>query len=529
MSPLPGIVVSFAGVRSAVLAAVLAATLGGCASLPPQTGRVESHALPDTAQTRLGRESAPLLSAHRDDSGFRLLPDGVDALLARIVLAEVAERSLDVQYYIWHDDLTGRHFAHALLRAADRGVRIRVLLDDVGARADDRTLLTLDAHPNIEIRLFNPVASRSFRGLGMLADFARTNRRMHNKAFVADNRAAVLGGRNIGDEYFGAHGDMVFSDLDVLTIGPVVPRVSEAFDAFWNAPASYPIATLLGRREEGPKLDALREALAAFIEEQRGSPYVVNADARLAELLERGDDGFAWGDAHLLFDDPAKITRAPDVVEGSLLGKFADLRVPLKKELFLVSPYFVPGDEGVAWMRGLVRDGVRVKVLTNSLAATDVGAVHSGYQRYREPLLAAGVTLYELRPGAVQRAREGGKRRFLSASRASLHAKTFVFDRRALFIGSLNFDPRSVALNTEIGVLCESPPLAEELTGRLEAALDGIAWRLELTVDAAGGTRIAWVEKGADGERRHFEEPEVGAWRKLLVWLLGLLPIESQL
>ena len=213
--------------RRWLVVATLALMLGGCASLPSNVARDESHALQDTATTKLGRMSHDALETHPGQSGFRPLKSGVDALLARIVLAEAAQRSLDAQYYIWHDDLTGRIFANALLRAADRGVRVRVLLDDVGAQANDAVLLSLDSHPNIEIRLFNPIASRTFRGLGMLSDFSRVNRRMHNKAFVADNQAAILGGRNIGDEYFEASSEVAFGDLDVLTVGPVVGEVFE--------------------------------------------------------------------------------------------------------------------------------------------------------------------------------------------------------------------------------------------------------------------------------------------------------------
>ena len=435
-----------------------------------------------------------MLKAHPGESGFRPLRNGVDALLARMVLAEAAERSLDVQYYIWHDDLTGRLFANALLRAADRGVRVRVILDDVGARANDETLLHLDAHANIEIRLFNPVASRSFRSLGMLADFSRVNRRMHNKAFIADNQRAILGGRNIGDEYFEAQSEVAFGDLDVLTVGPGVSDVSESFDRFWNAPVSIPVSALLGRSGETAGLDALRAELAAFVETQRDSPYVTQATARLAEKMAAAGEGFYWGKAHLLYDDPAKVTQSPEVTEGHLLPQFADLGSQVQNELLIVSPYFIPGEAGVAWLRGLVNRGVRVTVLTNSLAATDVGAVHAGYQRYRQALLEAGVRLYELKPEAIEYERAKRGKGGISGSRASLHAKTFVFDRRAVFIGSLNLDPRSIRLNTEIGVVCESAPLAEELAGTLERNLDKIAWRLERIVDASGDARLAWVE-----------------------------------
>ena len=503
--------------------------VNGCASLPADIERSESYALRDTETTRLGQVGQAMLKAHPGESGFLPLRNGVDALVMRMALAEAAERSLDVQYFIWHDDLSGRFFANALLRDADRGVRVRVLLDDVGSGANDENLLSLDAHPNIEIRLFNPVASRSFRGLGMLADFSLLNRRMHNKSFIADNQRAILGGRNIGDEYFEAQSEVAFGDLDVLTVGRSVSDVSDAFDQYWNAPASIPIPALLGRSGEIAGLDDLRATLAAFVEAQRDSPYATRARTQLAVRRAAGTDGLFWGKARLLYDDPAKITRAPEDTRGHLLPQFADLRSQIEKELLIVSPYFIPGESGVAVLRGLVKRGVRVTVLTNSLAATDVAAVHAGYQRYRMDLLEAGVRLYELRPGAIEHEREKRGKGGVSGSRASLHAKTFVFDRRGVFIGSLNLDPRSIQLNTEIGLVCESAPLAEELAGTLEQKIDAIAWRLERIVDASGDARMVWVETGAEGVRQRTEEPEVGFWRSFSVWFLGLLPIESQL
>jgi putative cardiolipin synthase len=512
-----------------LIAVVALLLIGGCASLPAGYERPESHAIPDTAATALGKADAQMLKSHPGENGFRPLPNGVEALVVRLLLAEAAERSLDVQYYIWHDDLTGRLFADALLRAADRGVRVRILIDDVGTKANDDALLSLDTHPNVEIRLFNPVASRVFRGLGMLTDFARVNRRMHNKAFVADNQRAVLGGRNIGDEYFEAHGDVAFGDLDVVTLGPVVAEVSKAFDAYWNAPVSIPIAALTGRPGKAASLDALRAELAAFVEAQRDSTYVRYARSTLAQNLATGAEGLFWGRALLVVDDPAKVGRAPEDTQGHLLPQLAGVAAQMRSELLIVSPYFVPGDAGVAWLRGLTQKGIRVTVLTNSLAATDVGAVHAGYKRYREALLEAGVRLYELKPGAIDYGRAKGKNRQISGSRASLHAKTFVFDRRAVFIGSLNLDPRSTQLNTEIGVVCETGPMARALADALEAALDQVAWRLERVVDPDGRARLVWNETTAAGNVQLRDEPEVGVMRQLGVWFLGLLPIESQL
>jgi putative cardiolipin synthase len=513
----------------ALLTLGAALVVAGCATLPLDYERTDSRALQDTGATWLGQKSQDLLKAHAGQSGFRPLKSGVDALLVRVLLAETAQRSLDVQYYIWHDDLTGRLFANALVRAADRGVRVRVLLDDVGTKANDETLLSLDAHPDIEIRLFNPVASRSFRRLSALRDLSRVNRRMHNKAFVADNQAAILGGRNIGDEYFDASGDVAFTDLDVLTIGPGVRDVSTAFDRFWNAPESIPISALMGRPGDAAGLDALRARLAGFVEAQRESAYVASARTTLTDKLAAGSDAFSWGTAHLLYDDPAKVSREPEETEGRLIPQFANLGAQVQKELLIVSPYFVPGDSGVEWLSSLVKRGVRVTVLTNSLAATDVSSVHAGYQHYRHALLEAGVALYELKPSAIEYASAQRKGSGVTGSSASLHAKTFVFDRSAVFIGSLNLDPRSIQLNTEIGVVCMSPRLAAELAAGFDQNLAKIAYRLELVTDTSGVSQIAWVETGAQGVRQHLQEPEVGVWRKLGVWFLGLLPIESQL
>ena len=512
------------------LAALLLLALGGCASLPPQANRSPSYAIESGADTPLGRDAARAAAPHAGQSSCLALPDGVDALLARLALARQAERSLDLQYYIWHDDLTGRQLAAALLHAADRGVRVRVLLDDLGTGADDAVLLALDAHPQIEIRLFNPVAARGARLLGAAVEFERVNRRMHNKAFIADNEFAVLGGRNIGDEYFGASGDLAFGDLDVLSSGPVVPDVSASFDRYWNASHAYPIAALLGRSGDAAQLVALRERLDADVAAQRDGPYATQVAERW--LAHRTGDGqqLHWGRVRLLVDEPDKIEQSADAIAARRAPQTVQIGLQIQQELLIVSPYFVPGDEGTAALAALVARGVRVTVLTNSLAATDVSAVHAGYARQRKALLAGGVHLYELRP-EVNRARTKGQRGdgVLGASRASLHAKTFVFDRQSVFIGSLNLDPRSLYLNTEIGLVCDMPALAAWLADHIEGALDAAAWRLELEDEGNGGQRLVWRQKDGESTTRLDTEPETGALRRLGVWFLGLLPIESQL
>lgn len=487
---------------------VVTMLITGCASLPEQYERSDSFALQDTASTALGQAGREPLQDHPGQSAFRPLPGGVDALVARMVLAEAAERSLDVQYYIWHDDLTGRLFAHALLRAADRGVRVRILVDDVGTKANDEVLLSLDAHPQIEVRLFNPVASRTFRGLGMLSDFSRTNRRMHNKSFVADNQRAVLGGRNIGDEYFEAHGEVAFGDLDVLTLGPVVAEVSEAFDLFWNAPMSIPIGALTGRLGQAASLDVLREQLAAFAEAQADSAYARQARSTAARGLATGTDGMFWGRGHVVVDDPAKVTRPPEDTEGHLLPQLARIGVQLRSELLIVSPYFVPGDAGVAALTALVQKGVRVTVLTNSLAATDEPLVHTGYARYRPQLLAYGVELYELSPERTRRSMRLG---VFGSSFGRLHAKTAVVDRRTVFIGSMNLDPRSDTQNTELGIFVDSPQLARELLRIVHISKLQSAYRVRL--DDQG--RLQWLSMDEDKEVVLTEEPETSPWLRL--------------
>lgn len=511
--------------RTRALAIVACLGVAACSSLPDNIQLPPSYAVSESADTRLARFSQPIMQQWQSDhSGFRPLGDGVEALLARLALAETADKTLDVQYYIWHDDLTGRHFANALLKAADRGVRVRVILDDLGANADDDILAAIDLHPNIEIRLFNPVASRTFRGLSMLGDFSRVNRRMHNKALIADNQAAIVGGRNIGDEYFDASGDVAFGDLDLISFGPVVQQVSHAFDRYWNSRSVVPVAAL--HTVDAAQLTQLRADLGAFVQDQRQSAYVQQSLGFLDEKIAAGPDPLFRGQAIALYDDPSKIRQAPENLEGSLITQFARLGSSLQRELFIVSPYFIPGDEGVAWLRGLAQRGVEVTILTNSLSASDVGAVHAGYRRYRQQLLEAGIRLYELKPGAVEQANQQKKHR-IGASRASLHAKTFIFDRSAVFIGSLNLDPRSIQLNTEVGIVCINADMAQQLDQRLRQNLDHIAWRVQLSADDKG--RLSWHEAGSDGEKVYHDEPQTSLWRRMSVWFIGLLPLESQL
>ncbi|QJE95655.1 phospholipase D family protein [Luteolibacter luteus] len=501
---------------SSIRLIVLAATvlLGACTGLPKTEGRARSHAIPARAGTELDRVAVSFAAAHPRSSGFHPLGKGSDALDARLGLAGVAEQTLDVQYYIWRNDDSGRKVLASLKAAAARGVRVRILIDDLGTSADDNILLAIDSHPGVEVRLFNPIASRSARLLGTVFDFGRVNRRMHNKAFVADNRIAIIGGRNIGDEYFDAHGQTNFADFDVAAIGPVVREVSASFDEYWNSSSSIDIATLT-RRVAKPEHQAA--LLAALPKADSGKNFT--------RKLRRGEVRFFPGRATVVADDPAKVRASAHATETHLAPKLRELTGVTRREMLIVSPYFVPGKAGVAELVRLRSRGVRVVILTNSLASTDVAAVHSAYKKYRKPMLRAGVELYENKPSGTWERNAphhfGGSS---PSSDASLHAKTFTFDRSRMFVGSMNLDPRSIRLNTEIGILLESPELAASFTNIVLKELDQNAYRLALE-----GERIIWISNENGKEVRFFHDPRTTAWQRLTVRFLGLLPIEGQL
>ena len=532
------------GGRSVAAASWLAVALllAGCTTLPRDYPRTVSTALADTQQTRLGRWAAPLLAGHPGLSGVHPLRTGMDAFLARMALADLAERSLDMQYFIWEADTTGRLLADRLVRAADRGVRVRLLLDDLHAAGLDGALGALDQHPNVEVRVFSPFGLRDARTLDLLSSFGRLNRRMHNKSFTADNQVAVVGGRNVADEYFNAGADIAFRDLDLLAVGPVVPQVSAAFDEYWNSEFAVPVAVVTGEGATPDEIKERRAALARHTEEARGSAYgkaLVETD--MAAALTAGSLPFFWAPAQAVFDRPGKAGTDPDDRTTHLGPQLRRVVEGATTEVILVSPYFVPREEGVAFLSGLRRRGVRVVVLTNSLASTDLPVVHAGYAPYREDLLRAGVELYELKPTAFERGRrkreDGPEREALGgSSQAGLHAKTFAVDRRVMFVGSFNLDPRSALLNTEMGILVESPALTESMAGALVQGLPDQAFRLELRPvpgaaggpDAAGST-LHWVTREGGEEVRFDAEPFAGLWLRLKVWFLSLLPIEGQL
>jgi putative cardiolipin synthase len=508
----------------ALAASVIAMAAGGCASLPPLEGREATSAMTDTADTRLGRSAQAEAAAHPGKSGIYALERPQDAFVARVVLTRAAERSLDVQYYIWHGDTTGYLMFEELWNAAERGVRVRLLLDDNGVAGLDPTIAALDSHPHIEVRLFNPFANRSMRLLGYLTDFDRLNRRMHNKSFTADSQVTIVGGRNIGDEYFGAGPHMVFADLDVVGIGPVAGDVAQAFDLYWNSESAYPAQGIIGQ----PKADAVSVMQARFAQ-VRASPAAIEYGqalqaTRLVEQLVAQELPLVWAPVELVYDEPTKTLGKAQASE-LLLTRMNQALGPAQRQVDIISPYFVPGKQGTRVLSAYPQRGVQLRILTNSLAATDVGAVHAGYAKRRAPLLRGGAKLYELKPDARLAAgtpRSDGSRRTGSSS-ASLHAKTFSVDRHRVFVGSFNLDPRSVALNTEIGVVIESPELAAAVSDGLDSNAERRAYEVRLAPDGHG---LEWIERTAQGEVRYDTEPKTSWFKRFGVKLMSWLPIE---
>ncbi|MEP6809750.1 MAG: phospholipase D family protein [Chthoniobacterales bacterium] len=493
--------------------------IGRFSRLPSLDGRTTSTTLFDTGGTRLGKSISPLVEAHPRLSGIYALADSRSAFAARARLAEAAERTLDIQYYIWEKDMTGTLLFEALHAAAERGVRVRLLLDDNNTSGLDSILAALDSQPNIEVRLFNPFVIRKPR-LGYLTDFSRANRRMHNKSFTADNQVTIIGGRNIGDEYFGATEGVLFVDLDVLAVGPVVSDVSRDFDRYWASASSYPADRILPAVNPAQIAEIAAAAstvehdpaAVAYMAALRHSPFV-------RDLLERRL-ALEWAPTHMISDDPAKGLglAAPEVLFPQQLKEV--IGEPAT-DVELVAAYFVPTAAGVQSFASLAKRGVKIRVLTNSLAASEGPLVPAGYAKYRKPLLEAGIALYEMRPLSPERAEPKGAG-LLGSSGSSLHAKTFSVDGARFFVGSFNFDPRSGKLNTELGFVIDSPTLAQGIEAAFNSTIPANAYEVRLSKTG----QLYWIER-RDGEVvRHDTEPGTSPWLRAAVWFLSLLPIE---
>ena len=510
--------------RTAIVLLALLLGVGGCATVDFEYPRSESFAYTDTQDTTLGRDLGALTSANPETAGFYLLDDGITALGARLVLAENAERSIDLQYYLLTDDLIGRAVVRSLLRAGDRGVRVRFLLDDIQTQGYDAGLAALDAHPNIEVRIFNPFAGRTTRVGDAVFDFKRINRRMHNKSFTVDNQITVIGGRNIAAEYFAARHDVNFADLDVLGIGPVVADVSHMFDLYWNSKGAVPVPAF-ARMPDDPDqaLEALRDTLEVDFDALLQTPYAEAMELKLATYLEKGGPvDYLWAPYRLIYDSPDKADVEQQAEADSIMEPLAETVKGAREELIVISPYFVPLKSGIEALARLEDRGVDVIIVTNSLAANNHSIVHSGYVPARKPLLEHGVELYEYKHLAtVTGVDRGGP----DTPIATLHTKAFMVDQREIFIGSFNWDPRSAYINTELGVIIKSPELGETARDGLEEALRNNAYEVVLTEDGD----LAWLDHAGDEVVQYDTEPDTSFWRRLGVSLMRLLPIKGQL
>jgi len=499
--------------------------LFGGTGLPKGVDRPVSHAISDGHDTALGRLCAEQLARHGNNSGVFLLNNGLDAFVARARLAQMAERSIDVQYYMFHQDIVGRLLIDQLIRAADRGVRVRMLIDDMyGSEAED-VWAAMDAHPNIEMRLFNPFTRKRFKSLRLFFQARRLMHRMHSKSFTVDNQAVIVGGRNIGDEYFDADPDLTFADLDMLSIGPVVPQVSAAFDEYWNSTHAYPVSALFP--PAGPEQRAALSTTLAQLPVQKETEAYVDAlkHSDLITALHQGSARFEWAEARVFHDTVEKSMRTEGWRKQLLISQLWPYLDAVTDELIIVSPYFVPLENGTDALCKLSERGVTVRILTNSLASNDVSVVHAGYAPYREQLLKAGVILYELDEDF--RTKIGKRFTWLPRlKKSSLHAKTMVLDKKIMFVGSMNLDQMSLKINNEIGILFHNPQIAGRITLDFYEYIGNVAFRLELHADDNGGESIRWYLQKDGREIVYESEPYVGFWKKFTVKLIGFLPVK---
>jgi len=513
-------------------ALTLGLLLAGCGSLPPRDAVTErSLAQPIDPNTALGR-IVQASSPPDEHSGFRLMPLGVYSLDARIELAKRAQRSLDVQYYVLANDGTGRLLMRHLKEAALRGVKVRLLVDDLYTATSQELLMALDSSPNIEVRLFNPFCCGRTGLVSRFAsspfDIARLNHRMHNKLFIADGVMGVAGGRNIADEYFTLNTAQNFVDMDALFMGKVVQQLEGIFDDYWNSEEVYPIASIVAPHGG-------RMAMARDFDEQVNMaspapkvilpPTDVLGYGPIGEELDSGRIGMIWGKANAVADPPAKLRSMSEdeAFATSVTARVWTQLMDAKSEVYMTSPYLVPGERGMEAFEDLCKRKVKVTLLTNSLAANDEPLVHGGYARYRERMLKAGVDLYELSP---QRTTQNKRLGMFGNSLGRLHAKTAVVDRERVLLGSVNLDPRSATSNTELGIMVESPQLARELLRVINISKLESAYRLRLVPER---DEIEWLTMDEDKEIILHFEPESTWSQRLYNKLLSPLVPEDLL
>lgn len=528
-------------VRAALLSLFLLVLvlLQGCASLPFDYPRSVSTAIALPEETRIGRKVRVRASRHRGESGFYLLSSGDDAFMARLLSVDLAEKTIDLQYYIFQDDFTGKLMLDRLVAAAERGVRVRLLLDDWKETGKmDWGLAMIQANPKIEVRVFNPfqgLRSNPFsRPFQAIFGPKRLKSRMHNKAFIVDNSVAIVGGRNIADEYFGSRADLNFGDLDIMAIGPVTRKISAVFDDYWNCVLAIPINAFVKEQPTAPDLEKVSSFLSANRKAVKNSDYTKKLEeSTLAKQVEAGHVPFVWAKAEVLYDDPLKVIRPDDQRSAaSMEQRLKTLIDGAQHEVLLISPYLIPGKSGMQWFEQLRNRGIRVKILTNSLASTDSAVAEGGYARYRKALLGIGVELYELKPNPDQY-RFWDKISLGGSAKGSLHAKTVIIDGQVVVVGSFNLDPRSAILDTQNGLAVWSTELGDQAA---HLFAKGIAPDNAYQVKLTGSMQLSeewhglvWVTAEDHREVRYYVDPMTTFRRRLMMRLLSRFVPESEL
>jgi cardiolipin synthase C len=495
--------------------------LAGCVGVPFDYPKTTTHTLPIDPNTPAGAASMDWRELHGDKSGFIGLSNGTEALGARLKMMVGARSTIDAQYFILKDDRAGALFTGKMLRAADRGVRVRLLIDDIFTTGIDEALTLLDSHPNIEVRLFNPLSRQSFKFWSYLMSFDRVNRRMHNKSFTVDNAMSIVGGRNIGEEYFQLKQNVMFEDFEVLTIGPMVDEISANFDTYWNSELSVPVEAF-GIKVNTQDLDKWRAYIQAKADEGAQGIYAQAVNSTLLQDIRERRVEPVPAEAQMISDPPDKLLNKVGDRELATLGvEIGERFRAAAKEILIITPYFIPQESGTRTLEEILGKGVRVIIVTNSLASTNHVAVHSGYARYRKRLLRAGAEMHEIRADFIGKDTDWGHK----PDKVTLHSKASVIDRETIFVGSLNFDPRSILINTEMGIFIDAPSIGESFTRNLIDDLRRVTWKVDL--DEQG--KLRWTYNWKDEQQVVHKEPQASWGLRFKAGLYGILPIEGQL
>lgn len=523
-----GMRVKFNGLSKSAIALLVVLLVAACSSAPPKVDKVASVALPHTGSTLLGKPAEALSHEHPGLSGHVVLNTGRQAFSARVALAGSAERSLDVQYYIWNSDRTGRVLAQQVLAAADRGVRVRLLLDDYGLGNKDRKITALNLHDNIEVRVYNPFNAGYRSGLSKWASFAlgfsRLNHRMHSKTFIVDDSIAITGGRNIGDEYFDANTTMNLRDRDMLSMGPVVTEISSQFDVMWNSEWAIPISALSKHKVSTEELKQDYQQLEAAIQEDEILYPLPLAPDERGRLVQSFLQEAIWAPTKFVYNPPA-ITSG-DEADGAVVGeKLVQLLSVARSEVLVESAYFTIMDSMLARLAPDLASPVDIKVVTNSLATTDVWTIHAGYTRNRKKLLRQGVELFEWRgDGHSCVSAIDNEKLDCTDFLYSLHAKSVVFDRETIFVGSFNLNPRSDVLNTETALIVESKELAARLAVDISRDMQPEnSWRV--AIDDGGS--LSWHGETGGGPEVVTHEPRTSTMTRFKSRVVSWLPLEK--